>query len=86
MLGASTSLADRAFQWCVELLIWLAGVTGTTYNEINVIIFCVIWPLVTIGLIALCLAQRVQIRRLRRAAASSRLGEEKERPHRGPTR
>jgi len=69
MLQSSHSLADRVFHWCVDLLVWLAGVTGTTYNEINVIIFCVIWPLFTVGLVALCVVQRAQIRRLRRAAS-----------------
>jgi hypothetical protein len=40
-------MIDNIFQWCVDFLIWLAGVTGTTYKEINVVIFCVIWPLLT---------------------------------------
>jgi hypothetical protein len=69
MPDASNPLADRVFQWCVALLVWLAGVTGTTYKEINVIIFCVIWPLLTIGLIGLCIFQRAQIRRLRQLAS-----------------
>ena len=59
-------MIDIVFQRCVDFLVWLAALTGTTYKEINVIIFCVIWPLLTIGLIALCLVQRAQIRRLRR--------------------
>lgn len=71
MLQSSNSLADRVFQWCVDLLVWMAGVTGTTYKEINVIIFCVIWPLLTLGLIALCVFQRAQIRRLRRETSQS---------------
>ena len=62
-------MIDNIFQWCVDFLVWLAGVTGTTYKEINVIIFCVIWPLLTIALVALCIVQRVQIRKLRRAAS-----------------
>lgn len=80
MLLSSNSLADRVFQWCVDLLVWLAGVTGTTYKEINVIIFCVIWPLFTVGLIALCVVQRAQIRKLRSAASCRGRNEEKENP------
>jgi hypothetical protein len=83
MFESTTSLSDRVFQWCVDFLVWLAGVTGTTYKEINVIIFCVIWPLVTIGLVALCVVQRTQIRRLRRAALCERRGKKKEQPDHG---
>ncbi len=58
-------MIDKIFQWCVDLLGWLASATGTTYKQINVIIFCVIWPLLTIALVALCLIQRASIKRLR---------------------
>lgn len=68
MPDPSSQLADQVFQWYVQFLVWLASVTGTTYKEINVIIFCVIWPLLTLGLVGLCVFQRVQIRRLRRLA------------------
>ena len=61
-------MMDTIFQLCVAFLLWLAALTGTSYEEINVIIFCMIWPLLTLGLIVLCLVQRVQIRRLRRPA------------------
>ena len=39
------------FRQCVRLLEWAARKLGTTYNAINVWIFCVIWPAITIGLI-----------------------------------
>jgi hypothetical protein len=64
-------MVDRVFQACVDLLVWLAAATGTTYKQINVIIFCIIWPLVTAGFVILCVLQRVQIRRLRRLAANA---------------
>ncbi len=60
---------DSIFDLCVAFLIWLARVTGTTYKEINVIVFCVLWPLFTLGLMALCVHQRRLIRRLRAAPA-----------------
>lgn len=37
---------NNVFKWCVELLYVLAEKTGTTYEEINVIIFCIITPIV----------------------------------------
>lgn len=39
---------DQVFWWCVMLLKWGARVTGTTYQEINVIIFCILWPAFTV--------------------------------------
>ncbi|MCR9140632.1 MAG: hypothetical protein NXI24_00055 [bacterium] len=36
------------FDWCVEFLIYWAGIFGITYEEINVYLFCVAWPLLTI--------------------------------------
>ncbi len=67
-------MMDIIFRLCVGLLVWLAAMTGTTYEEINVIIFFMIWPLLTLGLIALCLVQRAQIRRLRRLASPDQKG------------
>ena len=47
------SKIDRIFMLCVHLLQGLAGKLGMTYNEVNVWIFCVIWPLVTLASIGL---------------------------------
>jgi hypothetical protein len=41
-------MIDRIFDLCVVLLVWLAETFGTTYKAINVWIFCVIWPLITV--------------------------------------
>jgi hypothetical protein len=76
-------MADTVFQWCVDFLVWLAAATGTTYKEINVIIFCVIWPILTLGLVGLCLVQWAQIRRLRRLALPEREGAGEKKPGRG---
>ena len=56
---------DSIFDLCVVFLLWLARVTGTTYKQINVIVFCVLWPLFTLGLMVLCWRQHRTIRRLR---------------------
>ena len=39
---------DQTFNYCVQLLIDLASILGITYEEINVWLFCVIWPLLTL--------------------------------------
>lgn len=59
---------DQIFDWCVNLLIYWAGVFGITYKEINVWIFVILWPIFTIVLLAIILWQRRMIRQLRRGA------------------
>jgi len=36
---------DFVFDQCVLFLIWSANLLGITYEEINVYIFCIIWPI-----------------------------------------
>ena len=42
---------DKVFDKCVDILIWTAKKTGSTYKQVNVAVFCVIWPAVTVGLV-----------------------------------
>jgi hypothetical protein len=42
---------NKIFDLCVKLLEWLADLTGRTYEEINVIIFVVLEPIVFLMLI-----------------------------------
>ena len=59
------------FDLCVVFLLWAARVTGTTYKQINVLIFCIAWPLFTLALMWLCWRQRREIVAYRRASASA---------------
>ena len=43
-----TSVISFVFYGSVDALIWLARLLGITYQEINVLIFCIGWPLVTV--------------------------------------
>lgn len=36
------------FDWCVDLLYRIAHLTGLTYEEINVILFVFVHPLITL--------------------------------------
>ncbi len=58
---------DALFDLCVRILIWLATLFGVSYNEINIWIFCVIWPLITVILVGLVAWQWIRIRKLKRA-------------------
>jgi hypothetical protein len=57
-------MMDRIFDWCVDVLLYGAAVFGMTYKEINVWVFVIIWPILTIILTAIILRQRQQIRAL----------------------
>ncbi len=41
-------MMNDIFNLCVNFLNWLANVTGTSYVFVNVVIFCFIWPLLTV--------------------------------------
>lgn len=55
---------NAIFDWCVALLVFLATQVGVTYKEINVWIFVIIWPIVTVALTAAVVRQQLRIRRL----------------------
>jgi len=58
---------DAIFDWCVEVLVYFAGMFGITYKEINVWVFVFIWPILTLAMSALMVWQQVRIRRLEKA-------------------
>ena len=41
-------MIDRIFNLCVVFLLVLAKYLRMTYEEVNVWIFCVLWPIITI--------------------------------------
>jgi len=57
-------MVDAIFEKCVLLLVWLANQLGMTYEAINIWIFVVIWPALTLVLIALVILQQMRIRKL----------------------
>jgi MprA protease rhombosortase-interaction domain-containing protein len=57
-------MIDQVFDLCVWLLVKLAERLGTSYEAVNVWIFVVIWPALTLALIGLAVYQRRRIRRL----------------------
>jgi|GEM_PF-720306 len=65
ILGAKYIIMwDTIFFWCVYVLDYGANLTGLTYNRINVIIFCILWPLFTLYWFILSYRARKQIYRL----------------------
>ena len=43
-------MSENVFNLCVMLLLDMAEFTGMTYKQINVLIFCMIWPALTVFL------------------------------------
>ena len=66
-LKESGGWIDAVFNACVEGLLTLAAKLGVSYNAINVWIFCILWPLLTLILISIVLSQRRRIARLQRS-------------------
>jgi len=63
-------MMDQIFAWCVKVLVYWAGIFGITYKELNVWVFVIIWPSLTIILIATILKQRQVIQRLSQSKLS----------------
>ena len=51
---------DAVFDYCVKLLIDAASFLGITYEEINVWLFVVIWPLLSLVLFAEVIRLRIK--------------------------
>lgn len=59
-------MMDQIFDWCVELLLYGAALLGITYKEINVWVFVILWPIVTLALILIIFLQQRRISLLTR--------------------
>jgi hypothetical protein len=57
-------MMDQVFDWCVNVLVYWAGMFGITYKEINVWVFVIIWPILTLVLAAVIIWQRRRIQQL----------------------
>jgi len=55
-------MMDQIFDWCVQVLVYWAGIFGITYKEINVWVFVIIWPIFTVLLIGIIYTQQKSIR------------------------
>ncbi len=53
---------DVIYNFCVLLLIDTARFLGISYEEINVWLFCVIWPLLSLVLFAEIIRLRLRIK------------------------
>lgn len=57
-IRSGNSIIDFVFDACVNLLLFIGALTGLSYNAVNVIIFCVVWPVLTLALLVIVFMQR----------------------------
>ena len=57
-------MIDYIFYLCVDILAWLADLTGTTYELINIIIFIIGYPLFVLVLIGIIYYQNKKLKKL----------------------
>ena len=55
---------DQIFDWCVAVLVYWANIIGITYKEINVWVFVIIWPVLTVIMAVVIVIQWRKIRQL----------------------
>ena len=58
-------MVDYLFYLCVDILVWLAELTGTTYELINILIFVIGYPLFVILLLIIIYFQYKKIKELK---------------------
>jgi hypothetical protein len=54
------------YNYCTDFVINLANITNLSYYEINFILFCILYPLLAIGLPLLLIIQKIKIWRLQK--------------------
>ena len=59
-------MIDTVFDLCVLLLVYLAELFGLTYKAINVWIFVILSPILTVVLVGILIWQQRRIRKLLR--------------------
>lgn len=59
-------MINTIFDACVQLLLFGAGALGITYKAINVWIFVILWPILTVAMAGIIIWQYLLIRKLNR--------------------
>ena len=65
MGGSGIDWIDTVFRICVVLLVDLADFLGVSYEEINIWIFVIIWPALTIIGLIWIIVLKLRVRKLK---------------------
>ena len=63
-IRSGVTIIDFLFDLCGKVLLWLADLFGVSYNTINIWIFCIIWPILTLALVVVTIRQHLKIKKL----------------------
>lgn len=66
-------MINSIFDFCVWLLVVSAEALGMTYKAINVWVFVILWPILTLVLFGIIIIQHLKIRKLRSQSPTSNL-------------
>ncbi len=58
-------LAIGIYVYCTDFIINIANILSITYYDVNAMIFCILWPTVTVILTLIYIIQKIRLRRLR---------------------
>ena len=65
ILKTIQQLGAEAYVYCTDFTINLANLTNTSYYEVNFFFFCVLYPLLLIGLPSVALIFKIRLTRLK---------------------
>ncbi len=68
------SFMNRLFDLCVDIMIYWAKLSGMTYKEINIWIFCIIEPIIFLVLVGIIIGQNRAIKLLGKSVKSNQDG------------
>ena len=61
MANSGIEWIDETFNFCVRLLYEIGGILGISYEEINVWLFIIIWPIASLLLFAEVIRLRLKL-------------------------
>lgn len=57
-----TEIGTIIYAYCTDFIINLANLTHSSYYEINALIFCIAWPIITLCLILFFLYSKLRLK------------------------
>jgi len=58
-------MIDAIYTYCTDFVINLANLLGLSYYEVNLLLFCIIYPLILLSLILVYFVQKRRLKRLK---------------------
>jgi len=59
------SFIKAIYVYCTDFIINLANIFDLSYYEVNTLIFCLLYPILVVGLISIYLIQKARLRKVK---------------------